>query len=76
MFETKAHQLLSKVIYSTNEEPINQELVDQLNNIQEEIPVQENYYMVYCTINLINFKFYIGMHQTKNLNDKYIGSGT
>lgn len=32
-------------------------------------------YIIYKTTNLINGKFYIGKHQTKDLNDGYIGSG-
>lgn len=34
------------------------------------------YYTVYRTINLINQKEYIGVHITRDLNDRYIGSGT
>jgi hypothetical protein len=34
------------------------------------------YYFVYKTTNLINEKYYYGMHSTDNLNDGYIGSGT
>jgi hypothetical protein len=34
------------------------------------------YYYIYKTINLINEKYYYGMHCTDNLNDGYIGSGT
>ena len=33
------------------------------------------YYTIYKTYNLINGKEYIGKHQTKNINDEYIGSG-
>lgn len=30
---------------------------------------------LYKTTNLINQKFYIGMHSTKNKDDSYLGSG-
>jgi len=32
-------------------------------------------YIIYKTTNLINHKTYIGIHQTENINDGYIGSG-
>lgn len=32
-------------------------------------------YTIYKTINNINGKYYIGKHQTKNINDRYFGSG-
>jgi group I intron endonuclease len=36
----------------------------------------KKYHFVYKTTNLLNNKFYVGMHSTTNLNDGYIGSGT
>lgn len=33
------------------------------------------FYTIYKTTNIINGKFYIGKHQTKDLNDGYAGSG-
>jgi hypothetical protein len=36
---------------------------------------QHKYHYIYKTTNLINGKYYIGMHSTSDLNDGYIGSG-
>ena len=37
--------------------------------------MQTTYYTVYRTTNNIDSKTYVGKHQTKDLNDKYLGSG-
>ena len=33
------------------------------------------HYLIYKTTNLLDGKYYVGCHQTKNPNDGYLGSG-
>jgi len=35
----------------------------------------KKHYLVYQITNLINYKIYIGVHQTYDINDCYMGSG-
>jgi group I intron endonuclease len=35
----------------------------------------KKYHFIYKTTNLINGKYYVGMHSTSNLKDRYLGSG-
>ena len=37
---------------------------------------EHNYHFIYKTTNLVNEKFYIGLHSTHKLEDGYLGSGT
>lgn len=34
------------------------------------------YFIIYQTTNIINGKIYVGKHETEDLNDEYLGSGT
>lgn len=44
--------------------------------IMSNIASNKKYHYIYKCKNLINNRYYYGMHSTNDLNDKYIGSGT
>jgi hypothetical protein len=37
---------------------------------------EKKYHYIYKTVNVLNGKYYLGMHSTDDLNDGYLGSGT
>jgi hypothetical protein len=37
---------------------------------------EKKYHFIYKTTNLLNGKYYVGMHSTSNMKDGYLGSGT
>ncbi len=37
--------------------------------------IEKKYHYLYKTTNMINGKYYYGMHSTSNMNDEYLGSG-
>ena len=47
----------------------------QINGLSNVVENQEIHYLVYKITNLVNGKYYIGQHQTKNPYDDYMGSG-
>ena len=47
----------------------------QINGLLNVVENQEIHYLVYKITNLVNGKYYIGQHQTKNPYDDYMGSG-
>ena len=49
---------------------------DNIMNNSSNIIKEEKFYYFYKITNLINSKYYYGVHATYNLNDGYLGSGT
>ena len=47
----------------------------KINGLSNVVENQEIHYLVYKITNLVNGKYYIGQHQTKNPYDDYMGSG-
>lgn len=43
---------------------------------KKEYGSRKKYHFIYKTVNLVNQRYYFGMHSTNDINDGYLGSGT
>ena len=80
-YHTKDRKTCSSTCSSIRREEINKNQKGKPKNLKKKVLSDSSivydyrYYYTYKIINIVNNKYYYGMHMTNNMNDSYMGSG-